>query len=566
MDFSDVVRGLPVEFQEEDDPSSVSTNTKNNILSLVNYSRELGLASKHVKMVVNQLGQVRVIAEKFIQCDSQVILIPTSLDLSCAALKEEMFSSSRTGFNELTNQIQSFEASFKWNDKNYMRKDCFSHILVFVACIYCAHHKHNKLDTLGEELPPILKTLEYYWRSLPCKTNSLLFDWTDEELEYLKPTAVYKALPDSRRFGIEIFEKVFRPFVMKYPDYFGERATHFDDFASVCAVVSSRSYGCEEHDEKMLPIIDMIAVKPLSSNCVLDGISVHGHYIRAIKTSSAICAGDELFMEYSSTSNGDYLISKHHLPLDINVLMHNPKTEICLNMTKYFDVMLKRIHPSSPQIRDAKKTYIYSITGVPRTLVVSEEAMKKHGIQCLRQVLIFLQSDEAAMRKTIQTQRLKYRVNAFLLFQSFFLLIENQMGRPDCLELFQSLAAHPEKYTENMKSAIYLHMSERVVVEQFINEFVELFDDLQFPTALSLLGGHMLADDVHLVLVELLRSATLARSKMCMMCGECDHIVRCSRCHVAFYCGSACQQSHWRAGHKRDCRKPDPPLPPIDES
>ena len=42
--------------------------------------------------------------------------------------------------------------------------------------------------------------------------------------------------------------------------------------------------------------------------------------------------------------------------------------------------------------------------------------------------------------------------------------------------------------------------SERIVVEKFMNAFIELFDEIQFPMALSIMGAHMVAEEISAVL------------------------------------------------------------------
>ena len=37
-------------------------------------------------------------------------------------------------------------------------------------------------------------------------------------------------------------------------------------------------------------------------------------------------------------------------------------------------------------------------------------------------------------------------------------------------------------------------------------------------------------------------------------CSETGPPKMCSRCHMTFYCGVACQRAHWRNGHREDCR------------
>ena len=46
----------------------------------------------------------------------------------------------------------------------------------------------------------------------------------------------------------------------------------------------------------------------------------------------------------------------------------------------------------------------------------------------------------------------------------------------------------------------------------------------------------------------------------CLSCGTAAALV-CSRCHVARYCNSACQRSHWVVVHSQECKAGPPPSP-----
>eukprot|EP00574_Skeletonema_japonicum_P014456 CAMPEP_0201732992 /NCGR_PEP_ID=MMETSP0593-20130828/30349_1 /ASSEMBLY_ACC=CAM_ASM_000672 /TAXON_ID=267983 /ORGANISM="Skeletonema japonicum, Strain CCMP2506" /LENGTH=455 /DNA_ID=CAMNT_0048226065 /DNA_START=8 /DNA_END=1375 /DNA_ORIENTATION=+ len=46
------------------------------------------------------------------------------------------------------------------------------------------------------------------------------------------------------------------------------------------------------------------------------------------------------------------------------------------------------------------------------------------------------------------------------------------------------------------------------------------------------------------------RDATL-----CNQCGNPNDLKACARCHSAFYCSRECQALHWKAGHKKKCKK-----------
>jgi hypothetical protein len=558
-DSLNVSRGIPIDPLPT--PSrKIAENRYGALTAFLDWAMHCGLCSRYVKVVVASNGRTKLLAKRYIHSNSEIIIFPHSLDLTFSTLRNEVFPEKWNGFNELQALVDGYKSTFDWTENNLTRKDCFSDILVFVACIYGVR---RKIQQRKGEPSPVLHTFALYWLSLPPYHGSVLHGWSDEEMALLKDTVIYKDLGDSRRFGHGIFEYVFLPFINKYPNYFGDGFVKFSDFMHVCAVVLSLSYDSVEHDVKLLPIVDLINRKPTNlHNCSLQGVMIDGHVMRTIVTKCAIMAGEELFLEYGHISNSEYLINKHYLPMDRETILHNIKQVVTFNMTKYFNLILRKIHPDSQHLRDAKKSYIFGTTGVPPTLVISEEVLKKFGIQCLRQVLIFVQSDEQAMKQTIQTQRLKYKVNSFLLFQSFVLLIETQIGRPN-VRLFQAIAKEPEKFSENMISAILLQMSERIVVEKFINAFIDLFDDIQLPMALSIMGAHMVAEEISHVLMELENMEDRNKPKMCMICGGIDHVVRCSRCHQALYCGPACQQFHWKAGHKKDCRQAPVPPPPI---
>ena len=53
---------------------------------------------------------------------------------------------------------------------------------------------------------------------------------------------------------------------------------------------------------------------------------------------------------------------------------------------------------------------------------------------------------------------------------------------------------------------------------------------------------------------ELPKKATPALKNCCDYCQKVKHnLKRCSRCHVAMYCGAECQLAHWKKEHKLQC-------------
>lgn len=108
--------------------------------------------------------------------------------------------------------------------------------------------------------------------------------------------------------------------------------------------------------------------------------------------------------------------------------------------------------------------------------------------------------------------------------------------------------------TANMKSAIFLHMSERLVIEVMINRFINLFPDSYHEIGYSILSNHLVSTEINTILDQLCRPANVARASTCMVCGATGPISKCSRCKVAFYCSAACQKEHWMH-HKKTCGK-----------
>lgn len=56
-----------------------------------------------------------------------------------------------------------------------------------------------------------------------------------------------------------------------------------------------------------------------------------------------------------------------------------------------------------------------------------------------------------------------------------------------------------------------------------------------------------------------------ADPRTCSSCGKssAEKLKKCTQCQAAYYCDQDCQRKHWKAGHRKRCRAPSPPLPPL---
>lgn len=112
------------------------------------------------------------------------------------------------------------------------------------------------------------------------------------------------------------------------------------------------------------------------------------------------------------------------------------------------------------------------------------------------------------------------------------------------------------KVTDNMRSAIYLQISERIVVEIMIHQFVALFPEEYHQLAHAMFRAHLVSDKIGLILDEVDAYNTEQNSKLpkqCAFCGSMEgKLFRCSRCTMVHYCGVPCQKDHWTY-HKKVC-------------
>jgi hypothetical protein len=111
----------------------------------------------------------------------------------------------------------------------------------------------------------------------------------------------------------------------------------------------------------------------------------------------------------------------------------------------------------------------------------------------------------------------------------------------------------PPTLTENMKSAIYLQMSERLVMEVMINRFINLFPDRVHELGYSIMREHLVSSEVNSILDELYNPYKTAKQNKCIICGSKMNLSKCSRCRKAYYCSANCQKEHWPY-HRNACR------------
>lgn len=552
---------------------------------LISYTSCLGVLSRDsCKFIVSENGSVRCVANRFIPANKHILHVPFKLDLSYSTLKTEVHPDKGwAGWADIKSRIKEFEDSFQWNPYNYEQKDYFSKNLVFAVCILGILHKLRTQPDIGKH-SFIVQTFDYYWKALPNDIGNVLYSWNQAELSCLQGSSFSSCLSDAKRLGEEMFEKVVLPFTESHPTVFGNQIT-LQDYLHINSIILTRSFGSGKKDKSsLLPIIDFVNGKPNDMhNCTLENCAIqkeiNGEFIkfRVLESSCDIHSGEEIFLEYAQVGNGDYLMTYNHIPLDPEVIMNNQKTDICLDLAEFLETELLRMHPNSPNVRQMKRDHIYGFFNLPKAMPVSMEDLFSTEYSCIpsiRQVLIFLQFDETDAAKAIKTSRIKSQLNPHqlhYLFHLFLKFIECSIQKPN-ITLFRSLVSKqlppnflqstaltfgngytntvttnstPIPLTSNMCSAIFLQMSERLVVEVMINRFINLFPDTFHELGYSIMREHLVSTEINSILETLCRPLINERLHICLMCGSTQNVSKCSRCRGAFYCSAACQKEHW---------------------
>lgn len=238
------MRGITIDAKSPiaDDPEAVRRSECTT--SLIHWASMNGLVSRNsIKLVINERGHVVLKAQQFIPANKHLLHVPFKLDLSFNTLKYEVDEDKNwPGWQDLRARIKAFEQSFQWSPHNYDQKDNFSKNLILVTCIMGVLKKIADTDPDHfDRVSDTLKTFSYYWDALPSAIGSVLCDWSDFELALLRNTSFFSCLPDAKRFGYEMFNEVFLPFIAQHPDKF-ITDIDFEIFMKVNSIVCTRSF------------------------------------------------------------------------------------------------------------------------------------------------------------------------------------------------------------------------------------------------------------------------------------------------------------------------------------
>lgn len=569
------------------DQSSYQAFARHNVVEkLIAWGAQFGVVSREgITFNIAESGQIRCVANRFIPAKKQILYVPFSFDMTFAGIKPILHPGNKNweGWTNLKTRIKLFEQAFQWNPYNNDHKDYFSNNVLLAVSVLGMLHRVSRL----EEDPPVdtyhsnmLQTFLLYWKAVRTDVGNILYDWTPTELSHLHGSSLFNCIEDARRLGEEMFHHVILPFALEYPETFGENIT-LSQYLFINSVILTQSFGASTGKKKrssLLPIIDLVNGKPNDMhNCMLENCAiqkeVNGEFLKlhVLETLCDIHAGEEIILEYAQVGNGEYLLTYNYLPLDPEVIMNNQKTEIYLDLSEFLETELLRMHPNQPPLRRMKREHVYGFFNLPQHIPITMEDLFSQEYSCIpsiRQVLIFLQFDETDAVKAIKTSRIKSQLNPqqlHHLFHMFLKFIECSLGKPR-VDLYRGifgnklvsevpggLSSNTQLLTANMKSAIYLQMSERLVVEVMINRFINLFPENFHDLGYSIMRDHLVSTEINSILEELCKPTMNSRTMQCLVCGSLVNVSKCSRCRKAYYCSPACQKEHWPY-HRSVCK------------
>lgn len=591
------VKGIRVVY-DSSNPSEAATQRLEALSRLNTWASPQGVLSREgLEFVVDNSGQVRCVTTRFIPAGKHLLHVPFKFDLSFTSLRTEIHPEKTwSGWTELKLKIKSFEENFRWLSERGEQKDCFTKNLQMILCIIGLLNKNRKHPNFNDR-SELLQAFSCYWQSLPTEFGSVLYSWTKTELACLEGTCFASSLENIQRFGNQLYQEVFLPFVSAHSTMFciDGRAITFEEFMQINAILLSRSFSAPASGKKerisLLPFIDLCNGKPHNcfnaclENCAIQS-TINGEFYkyRVLINICDVYAGEEIFIEYAPMGNGDYLLAYNCIPLDPDVIMNNQKTEILLDFSEFLETELLRKHPDTPNMRTIKRQHVYGCFNLPKLFPMSMEeflATSCSFTPSIRQVLIFLQFNEQDAATAIKTSRIKSQLTPqqlHHLFHMFLRFVDIAMEKVN-IPLLRSVLTNqipantlrtmshsaPIPLTDNMRYAIYLHMSERLVAEVMISRFISLFPEAFHELGYSIMRDHLVSNEVNAILEVLYKPVLDEQQNRCMICGSMRNISKCSRCRRAYYCSAACQKEHWPA-HKQGCKPVPPALPAASTS
>lgn len=444
-------------------------------------------------------------------------------------------------------------------------------LMLHLTCLLFARRR-KPIENATSKLVEAAQHWKPYLDTLPDDYSSLIFHWTQEEVENLRGTSCHALVQRLRKEVRDNWETSFRDVLMDFlqnedpSQDIDHELLHSCYMNAVCGVYS-RMHGLETEDTVKgdndnsrctCPLVDLInGDREDSPRCNTILLQYPASHI-ALQASRDIMAGEELIFSYGAVSNQVFVTKFGFLPLKKN---GEPKIS-------ELDVVHVLPPPNMVMSEDNPKWSVLSNARNGSTLERHHLIEKPPYISSERGTPFGLKGDEATIAQVRTTENwLPSYMTNFHVYAMTFLTDEEDLAASDDgmgpyisiepwepgalilemidyrLQEFEQKSMAVEKSLAqsqkgNIRTGTLHRMLEREILQMWRHAVAKHYDVYGEP-------------DSQGKIFEPLESEHVCQTCQASLSGP---LKSCARCKRAYYCGGMCQKEDWKAGHNLTCQ------------
>ncbi|CAB9503183.1 expressed unknown protein [Seminavis robusta] len=423
-------------------------------------------------------------------------------------------------------------------------------------------YAHRVKASIGGTLGDAATHFKSYLEALPPSYESLIFNWTDEEMELLKGTACHAVALRLRREVEENWEQSFASVLEEYLQQQLQPNDKVDStllkesyFHAICSIYSrmhsldaanfaSTTVTAETNTRTLCPLLDMLnGDKEYSPRCNVHVLHYPGIHV-AVQATRDIAKGDEVIFSYGQISSQVFVTKFGFVPvasttgkplidgLDVVHVVPPPKLvweegdeRRWKSLTSDKNKVLERRHLTEFPPEDGTP-FAFMGSPIDMAKVRGSESWRPVYLNNLHLYALFSLSNDDGAEVVVEP----FEPGSIILDMIDYRL--DQMPTID-----DDLVSNA---SGNKKTAILCRMLEREILTMWrhaIAKQYECYGETSPTTGKKYLP---------------LRG----QKEGCAVCQTAfsGPLKSCTRCKAVFYCGRGCQKEDWKAGHKEACK------------
>ncbi|CAB9515161.1 expressed unknown protein [Seminavis robusta] len=417
---------------------------------------------------------------------------------------------------------------------------------------------HRVKASIGGTLGDAATHFKSYLEALPPSYESLIFHWTDEEMEILKGTACHAVSLRLRREVEDNWEQSFASVLLEYlqqkQDKVDSTLLKESYLHAICSIYSrmhsldsanfaSSTVTAETNTRTLCPLVDMInGDKEYSPRCNAHVLQYPGIHV-AVQATRDIAKGDEVLFSYGQISNQVFVTKFGFVPLtstgkplmdELDVVHVVPPPKLVWekgderrwkSLTSDKNKVLEWRHLTEFPPEDGTPfAFMRSTTDMAK--VRGSESWRPVYLNNLHLYAMFSLSNDDGAEVVVEP----WEPGSIILDMIDYRL-EQMPTVTDDLAIASGT---------NIKTALLCRMLEREILSMWwhaIAKQYECYGETSPTTGKKYLP---------------LRSQKEGCT-VCQTAFSCP-LKSCTRCKAVFYCGRGCQKEDWKAGHKEACQ------------